>query len=95
MKAACFISAGVLALAGCANDDSQTYFCVNGPDLVAVYNDSGVTLLLNDDTVYNLTRPDPARPNFYANNQGVTWAIGGNDARLDFDRKSFLCDAIS
>ena len=95
MKLTLIFAALTVLLAACTNDEGETYFCLNGPDLVAVYDDASVTLFFNDETVHNLTRPDPSRPNFYSNAQGVTWATGGNDARLDFDRKSYLCDAIS
>ena len=84
-------------LAACVGGDTATqYICANGPDLIANYSENGtVTLLLNDDRVETLSAPDPSRPFIYTNASGMRWADNGQTARLDFDRKSFLCDAIS
>jgi len=84
-------------LAGCGGGDTATqYICANGPDLIANYAEDGtVTLLLNNDRVETLSAPDPSRPFIYTNASGMRWADNGQSARLDFDRKSFLCDAIS
>ncbi len=85
------------ALAGCGDKDTtKQYICANGPDLIANYAEDGsVTLLLNNDRTEKLSAPDPARPFIYSNASGMRWADNGQTARLDFDRKSYLCDAIS
>ncbi len=97
MKKLTLLGLATVALAGCGGGDSATqYVCTNGPDLVANYSEDGsVTLLLNNDRVETLVASDPARPFIYANATGMRWADNGDTARLDFDRKSYLCDAIS
>ncbi|MEM9971121.1 MAG: hypothetical protein AAF762_08480 [Pseudomonadota bacterium] len=89
------LACGVLAGCNSGEPEAAQFICVNGPDLVAVYKEDGVQLRLNNDRIFDLTRPDPDRPNLYTNADGVRWAESTFDARFDFDRRSFLCDKLS
>ncbi len=87
-------AAGVMLAACSSGPTADSFVCVRGPDLTAIYSDGGVLLQLNDNRDIALTRPDPARPNFYSA-PGASWTVSERDARLNIDRRSFLCDKIS
>ena len=60
------------ALSACSSQRSETTFtCPNGPDMTVIYDETGATLFFPDGRVELLPRPDPDRPNFYADRKSV------------------------
>lgn len=84
---------GVLVLlAACSRNQTETFFCVGGPDLAVSYTDESATLLLNDGRQFTLPKVEEG---VYALPGTVWQEVDFRTARLTDGQRSFGCDQNS
>lgn len=82
----------LVVLAACSRNETDTFFCVGGPDLAVNYQEDSATILLNDGRQFTLPEVEEG---LYAQ-PGIVWQeVDFRTARLTDGQRSFNCDQSS
>lgn len=84
----------LLGLGACGGPKTETFVCINGPDLAVTYDDESATVTFANGRTELLPR-DPSRDGVYAK-PGVAWHdTAFRSGRLTDGSSSYSCDQSS